>query len=592
MAVDDRLGNQGYQAAVIPRGDTGERLSDLLRRQAQRHPWEPACVVLDRHGREVTRTAYGELDRRARAVAAVMQRSAAPGERALLALSTGVDFLVAVFACAYAGIVAVPVPSPGEGAASGVARLAGIIEDATPRLVLTTPEIADRPDEYGLGATRLVAVARVPPERANQFQDPGHGPQTPAFMQYTSGSTSEPKGVQVSHRNALANLTDIYGTIPLSHVEGGRLRTVSWLPLFHDMGLAQVLASVFSGGLIVLISPMSFLLRPVLWLEAITRYRAHMATAPNFGYDLCARRSSEEQRRDLDLSSWQFALNGSEPVRADTLDLFARTFAPAGFDPAAFVPCYGLAEGTFYVSGARGVSGRLTASVPALELESVVRPPLGGEPSRQVVSCGPVAAGLDLRIVDPGTCQECPPGRVGEIWVAGGSISSGYWRRPDERFEARLVDGPAGSFLRTGDLGFLRRGELYVLARLDDVIVLDGRNHYPQDIELTVQQSHDALAAGRVAAFGYPRNDETVVAVVAETARRVRVAAPGLAAEPGHLDGTEVVRAVRAAVSAQHQIRVAQVVLLRPAGLPMTTSGKVRRRRCRELFLADGLKTW
>ena len=589
MTLEDQRENQRYKQAITSDG-TPELLSDLLRLQATLRPLEPACVVLDRHGRASSRTTYGELDRRARAVAAGMQRSAGSGERALLAFTTGVDFLVGLFACAYAGIVAVPVPSPGKGAAGGGVRLAGIIKDATPSLVLTTPEIADRPDEYGLNATRPVAVARVPTELADQFTDPGHGTDSAAFFQYTSGSTGEPKGVQVSHRNALANLVDI-GTM-LPPPDGERLRTVSWLPIFHDMGLAQVLYSVFRGGLIVLISPTSFLLRPVLWLETITRYRAHMSTAPNFGYDLCARRVDEEQRRDLDLSSWRFALNGSEPVRADTLDLFASTFAAAGFDSASYVPCYGLAEGTFYISGGRGASGHLTLSVPALERESLVRAPGAGEPGRQVVSCGPVAAAVDLRIVDPARHQECPPGRVGEIWIAGDSVSRGYWQRADGRFGARLVDGSAGPFLRTGDLGFCRDGELYVLGRLDDVIVLDGRNHYPQDIELTVQQSHEALAAGRVAAFGYSRGGGTAVAVVAETAKRVRVAAPGLAAEPGQLDAADVVRAVRAAVSAEHQIRVAQVVLLRPAGLPRTTSGKVQRRRCRQLFLADGLKVW
>jgi acyl-CoA synthetase (AMP-forming)/AMP-acid ligase II len=590
MTVDERLEDQRYQTPISSAGGAPERLSDLLRRQAKRHPGKPACVVLDRYGQVSSTTTYGELDHRARAVAASMQCSAGPGDRALLAFTTGVEFLVALFACAYAGIIAVPVPSPGKGETGGVMRLTGIIKDATPSLVLTTPEIADRPDEYGLEAIRPLAVAGVPGELAGQFRDPGHGPDTPAFFQYTSGSTSEPKGVQISHRNALANLVDISTMLPPP--EGQALRTVSWLPIFHDMGLAQVLYTVFRGGLIVLISPTSFLLRPVLWLETITRYRAHMSTAPNFGYDLCARRVTEEQRRDLDLSSWRFALNGSEPVRADTLDLFAGTFAEAGFDSAAYVPCYGLAEGTFYISGRRGASGHLTVSVPALERESVVRAPGAGELGRQVVSCGPVAAAIDLRIVDPDTCRERLPGRVGEIWVAGDSVSCGYWQRPNERFEARLADGPAGPFLRTGDLGFCHDGELYVLGRLDDVIVLDGRNHYPQDIELTAQQSHEALAAGRVAAFGYPRHDRTAVAIVVETAKRIRVAATGRAAEPGQLDAAEVVRAVRAAVSAEHQIRVAQVVLLRPAGLPRTTSGKVQRSRCRELFLTDGLKIW
>jgi acyl-CoA synthetase (AMP-forming)/AMP-acid ligase II len=591
MSLEDGPGIQSRRTAGISQAEAQNRCCDILARQARRYSRRPACVVLDRSGRETTRMTYGELDRRARSVAAAIQRNAMPGERALLAFPSGADFLVAFFACAYAGIIAVPVPFPGESAGSEGVRLAGIIKDATPALVLTTPELAGRLDHYDMAAIPSIAVTEVPTELADEFQDPGHDPDAIAFLQYTSGSTSDPKGVKISHHNALFNLADIFTTIPISPPDGESLRIVSWLPLFHDMGLSQALLPILDGGLFVLIAPTSFLLRPVLWPEAIARYRAHMSTAPNFAYDLCARRVTEEQCRDLDLSSWRLALNGSEPVRAGTLDLFARRFAAAGFDPAAFVPCYGLAEATFYVSGARGVSGYLTVSVPALERESLVCAPRGDEGTRQVVSCGPVAAALDLRIVDPGTHRQCPPGRVGEIWLAGGSVAEGYWRPADERFGARLPDVSAGPFLRTGDLGFFRDGELYVLGRNDDMIVLDGRNYYPQDIELTAQQSHDALAEGRVAAFAYSRDDATAVAVVAETARRVRISAQG-AAEPGQTDRSDVVRAVRAAVSAAHQIRVAQVILLRPVGLPRTTSGKMRRRRCRELFLAGELKAW
>ncbi len=592
MARQDQLDHLPATGAIIPRDCVLERISDVLGRQAGRYPREPACVLLDRDGRETVRMTYGELDRLARAAAAVLQREAQPGDRTLLVFPTGANFIVALFACAYAGLIAVPVPYPGEGAAGGAARLASIIQDAEPVLALTTPEIADRPDEYGMGAIKSVAVARMPAELAGEFQDPGHGPEAVTLLQYTSGSTSEPKGVQISHRNVLANLNDISATIPLELADGDRLRIVSWLPLFHDMGLLQALLPVLSGGLIILMAPTSFLLRPVLWLEAISRYRAQMSTAPNFGYDLCALRTTEEQLRGLDLSSWRFALNGAEPVHADTLQVFARTLSAAGFDSAALVPGYGLAEGTFFVSASRGPAGFLNVSVPALERESIVRPAEGDEPARQVVSCGATGAEIDVRIVDPGTYRECAAGGVGEIWIAGDNVSRGYWRRTDERFEAKLADEPEGLFLRTSDLGFLHQDELYILGRLDDVIVLDGRNHYPQDIELTAQRSHNALAAGRLAAFSYPCNEQSAVAVVAETARRVRIAGAGQEPEPGQVDGTEVVRAVRAAIAAEHQIRVTQVVLLRPAGLPRTTSGKVRRRRCRDLFMAGELKTW
>jgi acyl-CoA synthetase (AMP-forming)/AMP-acid ligase II len=584
-----------YGPSVVPPESGCASVPDLLRWQAQRRPATPVCVVVDRNGRETKTITYGGLDRRARAVAQHMQElGITPGERALLAFPTGVDFLVSLFACAYAGIVAVPVPFPGEGGASGATRLTGIIIDAAPSVVLTTDEVAGHPDAYGLSGVRAIGVATVNDELAIEFRDPGGGycADSPVFMQYTSGSTSSPKGVTICHGNVLANLNDILTTIPMAAPDGEALRCVSWLPLFHDMGLAQMMFSVFSGGMIVLISPTSFLLRPVLWVEMITRYRAHLSTAPNFGYDLCSRRVTAEQRSGLDLSSWLFALNGSEPVRADTLDLFTRTFAGAGFNPASFVPCYGLAEGTFFVSGERGVPGNLTVSVRALERDGTVRPPVVGESQRQMVSCGRVASAVDLRLVEAGTTRACPAGKVGEIWLAGGSISPGYWRRNDERFAARLDNGPVESFFRTGDLGFIHDGELYVLGRYDDVIVLAGRNHYPQDIELTAQLSHPALAAGRVAAFSYQHDEVTAVALVAETARKIRVAAPGDSAANGFLDRAEVIRKVRSAVSREHQIRVAEVILLRPAGLPRTTSGKIQRRLCRELFLANRLKKW
>ncbi len=580
---------------MILAGTACERLQDVVRVQAQRQPDEVACVVLDRAGQEASRTTYAQLDRWARSAAAALREHAAPGDRALLAFPTCADFLAAFFGCAYAGIVAVPVPPPGEGAAAARIRMAGIIDDAKPALVLTTPEVAGRPDEYGLGGVRAMAVADLPSELAGQFEETGQDPESPAFIQYTSGSTSQPKGVVISHRNVTANLADVDTMFPLAAPEDDRFRMVSWLPLFHDMGLAQVLFSMTLGGMTVLIPPAWFMVRPALWLEAITRYSAHAATSPNFGYELCARQVPPEKVRDLDLSTWRFALNGSEPVRAETLELFARTFAPARFDPAAFVPCYGLAETTFFVSGARGYAGQVTASGPALERESAVRPPAAGEPARAIVSCGPVSAALDVRIVDPGSRTQCQPGKVGEIWVAGDSVCRGYWRQAGGPFGARLAGGSGPPYLRTSDLGFLHEGELYVLGRLDDVIVLHGRNHYPQDIELTAQRSHAALAAGRVAAFSYRRGEETAVAVVAETSKGVRIAAPGTPREGAgrtQTDRAEVVQAVRAAVSAAHQIRVNPVVLLHPSGLPRTTSGKVRRRHCRELFLADDLKAW
>ncbi len=592
MSVRERLEDQPRAISLITADGSCGRLCDLLSTQARRYPAETACVTLDSGGQETGKVTYRDLDRRARATAAFLRRSAVPGDRVLLALPNSIDFAVALYGCAFAGAVAVPVPAPGEGLGNGAARLLRIVDDAEPALVLVPSQVAAEPGTHGLGSTRVAAVDQIRPELAAEYRDPGHGTDALALLQYTSGSTSDPKGVQLSHRNMLANLTDLYTTLPIELTAGDRFRTASWLPLFHDMGLAQLLLPAVTGGMIALSTPTAFVLRPVSWLESISRYRAHMATAPNFAYDLCVRRTTEAERATLDLSCLRYALNGSEPVLTSTLSRFAATFAPAGFDPASYVPCYGLAESTVYVSGHRGLPGSVITSLPALQRDMMARAPGSEEPGYEVVSCGPVADGTDLRIVDPDRLTERPPGGVGEIWIAGASVSRGYWRRPDDRFAGYLADGSAGPFLRTSDLGFLADGQLYILGRLDDVIIVDGRNHYPQDIELTAQQSHSALASGRLVAFGYPLRDETAVAVVAETGKGVRVAGPGTPPAAGQLAAEDIVRAVRSAVSADHQIRVTQVVLLRPAGLPRTTSGKLQRARCRELFLAGTLKTW
>jgi acyl-CoA synthetase (AMP-forming)/AMP-acid ligase II len=577
-----------------------ERLPDLLALQARLHPGELACAMLDRTGQETESMTYGDLDRMARAAAAHLLRAAGPGERVLLMLPTCLDFVVGLFACGYAGMVAVPVPYPGTSAASAVARLDGITKDAETGLAITTQDIADQPDRYGLRTVRALALAGIPAEIAGQYRDPGHGADALAILQYTSGSTSDPKGVQITHRNIIANLTEMEASYLPRLPADVRLCQVSWLPLFHDMGVGQVLVSVFRGGSVILMPPTAFMLRPALWLETITRFGAHMSCAPNFAYDLCARQVTGDQIAGLDLSSWQVALNGAEPVRADTLERFAGKFRPAGFNPASLMPAYGLAEATVYVSGKPGANGHLTISAPAVEQDGVIRPPRDAERSRRVVSCGPVSAGFDLRIVDPQTHRECLPDQVGEIWLAGESVSPGYWRRPGDRLSGRLADAPPPGdaperrFLRTGDLGFWRDGELYVLGRHDDVIVMDGRNHYPQDIELTVQESHHALAAGRAAAFAVESDGGIAIAVAVETGAKVRLADQAAAgtATTTPVDRTEVIRAIRAAVSIEHQIGVAQVILLRPGGLPRTTSGKVQRKRCRDLLLAGGLNTW
>lgn len=566
-----------------------DHLVALLGRLVESQPDELACVIVDSEGDERATLTYREYDTRARAVAAALQEVAEPGDRAILFLPTSTDFLVTLLGCAFSGVIAVPVPD----GPSGGARLSGILEDCEPRVVVTDASVAADPEKYGIDASlyTVLVAADVPGEQAARLRPHQVRADDVVLIQYTSGSTSEPKGVLISHRNILINVTDFAAAMAVPEQE--RLTCVSWLPLFHDMGMLQLMYPFSQGGLAVLMTPTSFLMRPAVWLSTITKYRAQLASSPNFGYITCVERIPAEKRAAFDLSSWRVAINGSEPVHAETMEAFVEAFGPCGFDRSALMPGYGMAESTFYISGRPGHSQAYPVSAAALENEGVARPPVGDEPVKRLVSCGPVADSVEARIVDPDSRKPCAPGQVGEIWARGPGIAAGYWRKDDGRFSA-VVDGEDESvhYLRTRDLGVFIEDELYVLGRVDDVIILDGRNHFPQDLELAAWESHEAVSPGRVAAFGYERDGKVQIGLVAEISRRFRPIAPGGAAGAARVDPREIVRAIRTAVTTEHQVPIADVVLVAGHGLPRTTSGKVQRRRTRALYLADELKLW
>ncbi|MEM7585289.1 MAG: amino acid adenylation domain-containing protein, partial [Acidobacteriota bacterium] len=413
---------------------------------------------------------------------------------------------------------------------------------------------------------------------------------TIAFLQYSSGSTGAPKGVMVSHGNLVHNEELIQRSFGMTRESV----VVGWLPLYHDMGLiGNLLQPLTLGTRCILMSPVSFLQQPVRWLEAITRYRATTSGGPNFAYDLCVRKVTDEQRANLDLSTWTTAFVGAEPVRPDTLDRFARTFAACGFERRSFYPCYGLAEATLMVSGGDPAEPPVFETLDADQLEQHRVSPLesaspADAAARELVSCGrndhgQRVSGQELRIVDPETARPCPPDRIGEIWVAGPSVAAGYWQREEATardFHARLAgeDQPSRRFLRTGDLGFMRDGELFVTGRLKDLIILRGRNHYPQDLELTAEQSHPDLRQGCCAAFAAEVDGEERVIVVQELTRRPT-------AEP-----EAIADAIRQAIAEEHSVQAWQVVLIRTATIPKTSSGKIQRRACRTAWQRDQLK--
>ena len=556
-------------------------LADVLRWRATHQPDGLGYrFLLDGEAREVGLT-YGDLDRRARAIAAALLSRGADGARALLVYPPGLDFICAWFACAYAGAAAVAVPPPQTARArrfmSAAAAIAG---DARPVVALTTTALRQTLPADGLGDApwlvtddELVAPAGGAGERVVGAEDV-------AFLQYTSGSTTAPKGVVVTHANLMANLRAIERTFWRPTDEG----SVSWLPPYHDMGLiGGIIQPLYGGFPVVLLSPVDFLQRPLRWLQAITRVRGAVSGGPNFAYEQCVRRITQEQAAGLDLSSWRVAFNGAEPVHDRTIREFTARFAPCGFAPEAFKPCYGLAEATLLVSvNATAAPPRVeTFRRAQLERHQVVA--CAGDAddtddARALVSCGqPVTSTV---IVDPETLEPCPPGRVGEIWVAGPDVAMGYWNQPGETertFGARLRGAASGRFLRTGDLGFLLDGELFVTGRLKDLVIIEGTNHYPQDIERTVSASHPALEPGDCAAFSLDVAGREALVVVAAVQRSAHAAV------------ADVQRAIRAAVSEQHDLRIHDLVLVRRGDIPKTVSGKVRRHACKAAYLARTL---
>lgn len=563
--------------------DVGPRFSslvELVEARAVGQPEKRAYTFLAA-GDEADRLDFQTLAARVRAAAAAMADRLAPGDRVLLLYPPGIDFIIAFLGCQYAGAVAVPVFPPRKP--EEWPRLAAIALDCGAAAVCTLKEHAAML-RAALDATPgLEGVALIDDLRgdATLWRPPTLVPDGLAFLQYTSGSTGTPKGVMVTHRSLMHN----EALIERAFASGGETVCVSWLPQYHDMGLiGAILQPLYCGGHSVLMSPFDFLQQPLRWLQAITRYRATASGGPNFAYDLCVRRIPDEALAGLDLSSWKLAFNGAEPVRADSLDRFAARFAPVGFSRRAFFSCYGLAEATLYVSGASAQALRVDAE----KLERSRLEP--ADTGRPLVGCGRPLEG-SVRIVDPVTACELPAGSIGEIWVRGASVARGYWNQPEatrETFEARLADGFEGPFLRTGDLGALHGGELFITGRLKEVVILDGRNHYPQDLEATVQAGRPMLRAGCGTAFSVDVDGRERLIVVQEVAKGTPDA------ELERLAG-----AIRADVAERHGISIHELLLLPERTVQKTSSGKLRRREMRRRYLAgelaplwQGRKTW
>lgn len=529
---------------------------------------------------------YAEIDVTARTVAARLQQIAPPGERALLLYPPGLDYITAFFGCLYAGIIAVPVYPPNPARLERtLPRLQAITADAQPTIVLTTASIAMFASALADQACEFQSLHWIATDSPTNLTSRDHcipdiTEDTIAFLQYTSGSTGTPKGVVLSHANLLHNSLCIHQ----GFVHSTDSRGVIWLPPYHDMGLiGGIIQPLYGGFPVTLMSPVTFLQQPLRWLETISRTQATTSGGPNFAYDLCVRKVTTEQLDTLDLSHWQVAFNGAEPIRTQTLERFATTFAACGFRREAFYPCYGLAEATLIVSGGITTAPPVTQSVQKSALAHnravIVLPE--DDHALTLVSSGTEVSDHDIVIVNPTTHERCISGEVGEIWVKGPSIAQGYWQKPVETqqtFQATLAKSHEGPFLRTGDLGFMHDDELFVTGRLKDLIIIRGRNYYPQDIEYTTERSHPALRVGCSAAFTVEVDEEVRLVVVQEIDRHHR-----------HVETDEITNAIRQAIAEQHDVATHAVVLLKTATIPKTSSGKIQRHACQARYLENTL---
>jgi len=591
-------------------------LVNLLCDRAFQQPDSIAFAFLEDGKNESNSITYAQLDQKAVAIATYLQSRLAFGARVLLVYPQGLEAIAAFFGCLYAGVVAIPAPAPEAARLKRVLpRLEAIAVDAGASLILTTANLLARHDgsnltfgaksyvsyingraslllDYYLAEEKIVqeaphlatlpwiATENIP---AAQGQLPEISGDTLAYLQYTSGSTSTPKGVMLDHNNLLGHLGDLQQA-------GGydaQSTTVTWMPYFHDYGLVEgILAPLYNGTPCYLMSPMAFIKQPISWLKAIDRYRATHSQAPNFAYAYCLKRIVSEELTTLDLSSWQGAGNGAEPINWEVMAQFCQFFEPCGFRPQTFAPAYGLAEATLLVTTSRRNDAPVfcTVGVEALAQNRIVETPTG----KRLAGSGRLLGNTVVAIVHPEKLIRCDDDEVGEIWVASAGVARGYWQRSEataETFRACLADTGEGMFLRTGDLGFIKDGELFVTGRLKDLIIIRGENYYPQDIEWVVERSHGALRPNAGAAFAIETAGVEQLIIAFEVDRKTSK----------NLNVDEVVGAIRNAVAEYYELPIYAVVLLKRGSIPKTSSGKIQRQACRQAFLEgslDSIATW
>jgi acyl-CoA synthetase (AMP-forming)/AMP-acid ligase II len=558
-------------------------LVDLLESRALETPDSKAYTFLpDGENTEIVDT-YKSIAEKSKIIAGKFLEMGLKGQRAILIFSGDLDFISAFFGCLYAGVIAVPVYPPMKEA--DLNRLLSIMSDTETNLVLTSSETVNLlkrfiSEDY-LKFINYIETDKIASNYRDNWTNQNINPKDIAFLQYTSGSTGNPKGVIVSHGNIMSDEEMIKHSFRHSDKSVG----VGWLPLYHDMGLiGNVLQPMYAGFHCVLMSPFIFLQKPLRWLKAISKYGATSSGGPNFGYELCIKKVKEEELLSLDLSSWNVAYSGSEPVKRDTIERFYNKFSACGFNKEAFLPVYGMAEATLFVSGGnpKGVYTWLDLDSNELENGKIVE--INDKNSevktREIVSCGVTWQDQEIKIVNTETLQECANDEIGEIWLAGSNIANGYWKKETETketFEA-TIEGSDKKYLRTGDLGFFRNNELYITGRQKDLIIIRGKNYYPQDIETVVEKT-EFIRKGCSAAFSIDNGEEEKLYIVSE------------------LDNDDVNEemidklgsSISQSILVEFMVNVDEVVFLKTKSIPKTSSGKVQRQLCKKSFMKDKL---
>lgn len=593
--------NNGSSAQTVD----ASTLVGLLRYRALYQLDRHAYTFLRQGETEEARLTYGELDRQARAIGALLQYKGMTGKHVLLLHPPGLQYVAAFFGCLYGGAIAVPAYPPRS--VRTMPRIQAIVADTQASMILTTAETTSDLQRYfsqlpGLEKLEWLATDTIAAHLAEEWREPPLTSEALAFLQYTSGSTAVPKGVMVTHGNLLHNLGLMHRhceQTPESHM-------VSWLPPYHDMGLiGGILFPLYEGFPSTLMSPLAFLQRPLRWLQAISRAKATISVAPNFAYDLCVRKTTPEQRAALDLSRWRLAANGAEPVRDETLQRFTAAFKSCGFREEALFPCYGLAEATLMVASGKVATPPVVQTVErwALEQNRVIATNAEHEDTWKLVGYDLIMPDEKIVIVNPASLTRCPEGHVGEIWIASPSVASGYWNKAEETentFRAYLADTGEGPFLRTGDLGFLQDHQLFITGRLKDLIIIRGHNHYPHDIELTVEQCSPAIRPGCCAAFSIDTAGKEQLVILVEIDPRYRpeqeqrgeAGGDTAGAQYKLLDAQQLVKDISWEVWEQHDLQPHEVVLVKAGTIPKTSSGKTQRRACRAAFLEGSLSAW